>query len=318
LNSFIKIIIPNCNGKVHLTECLESIGRQSFKDYKVIIIDNNSTDGSIDFIEINYPEANLIKLNYNSGFSKAVNIGIKYALEDSLTTHIVLLNNDIECDINFLSELISGFINDKIGTVSPKMFNYYNRVILDDTGNFIIKKGLPFSRGQGEIDIGQYDESGYIFGACAGAAIYKREVFEKVGFFDEDYFAYYEDVDFSFRLQLQGYKCIYNPRAICYHKRGGTLSNRSRKYIYLIERNLFFLRLKNYPLSILITYSLYYNLARIKRFLDYWKKESFGYSFSALKGYLTAIINFPKVLQKRKSIQKNRIVPIKYIKSILQ
>ena len=167
--------------------------------------------------------------------------------------------------------MLNGLVTNDTGFVASKMLNYYNRSIIDDAGDGIKMIGSPFARGHGEEDKGQYDTPGFILGACAGAALYKREVFEAAGFFDEDFFAYYEDIDFSLRLQIAGYKCYYNPKAICYHKRGATTNNIPGFQVKLCERNLILLRIKNYPLGLYIRLYPLFFIGRLKRYFDYLK-----------------------------------------------
>jgi hypothetical protein len=312
----ICIIIPNYNGVEHLTECLRSIYNQTLQDFSSIIVDNNSTDISVSYVKTNYPATKVIELDDNYGFAKAVNIGIKYALKNYDPDYIVLLNNDVECDKNFLDELLKGFISEEIGSVSPKMLNYFHRNIIDGAGDIASKRKLPFPRGRDEKDIGQYELSGYIFGACAGAVMYKSAVFKTTGYFDEDFFAFLEDVDFSFRLQYLGYKCYYNPKAVCYHKRGATISSNRSFHAFLLERNIITLRVKNYPFSVLILFSIYYQLERLYRFLKYFYHSPF-YFLSALKGYSCGLFLIPKSFFKRINILKTRKVCTKYIISIM-
>ena len=313
----ISIVIPNYNGYKHLSGCFNTIRKQTFRDYKIILVDNASTDESVIFIEKNYPQTHIIKLNYNSGFAKAVNIGIKESLSDNDIKYILLLNNDVECHPNFIEELLKGFKTMEIGSVACKMLNFYDRKIIDDTGDFVKLKNHPFTRGQGEEDSGQYDKPEFIFGACTGAALYRREVFEKIGLFDEDFFAYYEDVDISFRMQIYGFKCYYNPKSICFHKRGATTGKEPSFYIYLLEKNIVTLRIKNYPISILIKYNIYFIIARVWRLLKYIREGSYSYFISGLKGYLKGLIDTPKSIRKRMKIQKSRKVTNDYMKRIL-
>lgn len=287
---------------------------QSYQDFKVILVDNNSSDDSIEFTKQNYPRVEVIKLLYNTGFAKAVNEGIKA----SNSEYVLLLNNDTECDKNFLDEMLKGFKAKDIGCVACKMINFYDRTKLDDAGDFIKRKGSPYARGYSETDSKQYDKEEYIFGACAGAAIYKKEVFDVIGYFDEDFFAYYEDVDFSFRMQLAGYKCLYNPKAICYHKRGATTSAVSGFQTMLCEKNLVALRIKNYPLPLLIKWFPFFALVRVKRYLLFWRDESFSLTKSAVKGFFKGLTEIPKSLKKRKKIQKTKKVSNKYIESLFR
>jgi GT2 family glycosyltransferase len=299
----VSIVIPTYNGIEHLKICIDSLLKQTIRDFKIILTDNGSSDGSDEFVKKEYPDIEIIKLEKNFGFAKAVNIGIKKSLSDSRISHIVLLNNDVECDKCFLEELLNGFISKDIGSVTGKMMNYFERNKIDDAGNFIKMIGSPFARGFGEIDNGQYDSPEFIFGACAGASVIKREVFETICLFDEDFFAYYEDVDFSFRAQFAGFKCYYNPKAVCYHKHGATTSSDPGWKTMMCEKNLIALRVKNYPLSLYIKLQPLFFVGRLKRYFDFLIDHSFKVFLYALKGYLLGLIYIPKLFRKRKHIQ---------------
>lgn len=312
----IAVVIPNYNGIEHLDECLSSLRNQTINNFQIVIVDNGSSDGSVTFVEDNYSEVKLIKLKDNTGFSVAVNKGIKYALEEFKSQYILLLNNDVQCSNSFIEEMIKGFVSKDVGSVASKMLNYYHRTVIDNTGDFIKKMGSPFARGHGEIDKGQYDKPEFVFGACAGAAMYKAEVFNDVGFFDEDFFAYYEDVDFSFRLQLYGYKCFYNPKAVCYHKRGATTSYYPGYQVELCEKNLIALRVKNYPLRLLVLWKPLFSIARIKRYIAFLFSDYPSLFLSAVRGYVKGNLELWQSFKKRRGIQKKVKVNYGYIKSL--
>ena len=314
----ITIVIPNYNGLSHLELCYNSLRNQSYKEFKIILVDNNSADDSVKYTEKNYPEVIILKLNTNTGFSFAVNEGIKSSLENPECKYVLLLNNDTECDKYFLEELLTGFKDEQTGSVACKMLNFYNRNIIDDAGDFIKKKGSPYARGFEETDTGQYDNKEFIFGACAGAAIYRRTVFDRIGYFDNDFFAYYEDVDFSFRMQLSGYKCFYNPKAVCYHKRGATSSYKSGFQTMLCEKNLIALRIKNYPVSTLIKLSPYFFMIRFVRYYRFYRDHSSELFWSALKGYFKGLYEAPKSIKKRIKIQKLKKVSTEYLESLFR
>ncbi len=314
----ISIVIPNYNGLSHLELCYDSLRNQSYKEFKIILVDNNSADDSVKYTEKNYPEVIILKLNTNTGFSFAVNKGIKSSLENPECKFVLLLNNDTECDKYFLEELLNGFKDEQTGSVACKMLNFYNRNIIDDAGDFIKKKGSPYARGFEETDTGQYDNTEFIFGACAGAAIYRREVFDKIGYFDNDFFAYYEDVDFSFRLQLSGYKCFYNPKAVCYHKRGATTSSKSGFQTMLCEKNLIALRIKNYPFSTLIKWFPYFFMIRFVRYYRFYRDHSSELFWSAIKGYFKGLYEVPKSFKNRIEIQKLKKVSTVYLESLFR
>ncbi|MBI5403110.1 MAG: glycosyltransferase family 2 protein [Ignavibacteriae bacterium] len=313
------VIIPNFNGLENLKCVLASLRAQTVKDFGIIIVDNGSADGSVEYAEENIREATVIKNETNLGFSKAVNIGINYSLENNNPDYIILLNNDIEVEKDFIEKGIDTFTKMKdAGFIACKMLNFFKREIIDDTGDFIRRNGgIPMARGHGEKDTGQYDKPEYIFGACAGAAFYKAELFRNAGLFDEDFFAYLEDVDLSFRFQLAGYKCYYNPKIVCYHKRRETTSRFDGWETYYTEKNLVALRLKNYPIGLYIKYSPLFFLARVNRFIKYlgkrYSKGTFGY---AMKGYLKGLSEIPKSLGKRRQIQRNRKVKPGYTENI--
>lgn len=315
----ISIVIPNYNGVEHLKTCYPSILRQTYKEFQIVLVDNGSKDDSVEYTSSVFPDAKILKLGYNSGFARAVNEGIKYSLSALGADYILLLNNDIECSDNFLDEAIKAFEKYPDASIcAVKMLNYYNREIFDDAGDFIKKNGgSPLARGHGEKDTGQYDTDEYIFGACAGAAFYKAEVFRKAGYFDESFFAYYEDIDFSFRSQLLGNKCIYSPKAICYHKRGGTSSVATHGFqTEMCERNLILMRYKNYPLSVLILYQPLFFIARLKRYYSYIRYHSFVIFLRALRGYLRGQIMVWTKLFERFRIQRTKKVTTAYIKSL--
>jgi len=314
----ISIVIPNYNGSDNLPALYKSISEQSFKDYKIIFVDNGSSDNSIGITRKYFPDSEIISLEKNFGFAKAVNDGIKYSLEDLKSEYLLLLNNDIELKMDFLEKGIKTFSDvAEASFIAVKMMNYFNRDFIDDTGNFIKSNGgSPMMRGFREKDAGQYDKPEFIFGACAGAAFYKSEVFIKTGLFDEDFFAYLEDVDLSFRFQLAGFKCYYNPEIVCYHKRGETTKKFSGWETYYTEKNLLALRLKNYPVTTYLKYSPLFFAARFLRFLKFFFRYPPGVFSSAVKGYFRGLSEIPSSLKKRCKIQKTKVASAKYIESL--
>ncbi len=312
------IVIPNYNGTEHLKDCFESLGRQDCRDFRALMVDNGSTDDSVDFTVKNFPEIEILKIEKNLGFAPAVNKGIKHLLEDGNVDKILLLNNDVECAPGFLTEMLNCFKNEETGSAACKMLNYFERDVIDAAGDFLSLRRSPWARGNGEKDIGQYDKEEYVFGSCAGAAMYRREVFEKAGFFDEDFISYFEDVDFAFRLQLLGYKCFYNPRAVCYHKRGATTKQWRGYETRMCERNLIGLRLKNYPAPIYAKCFLFFSAGRVKRYLKFFFTDSPLRAYYAFSGYLAGLVQIPRVLKKRKIVQKKKSVDNDYVVSLMR
>lgn len=300
-NPKASIIIPNWNGKELISICLKSLKGQTFKNFEVIIVDNGSIDGSVEFIEGKYPEFFLIKLDKNIGFSPAVNLGIR----SSKGEYIFLLNNDTKVEKSCMFYLVKALdSHPDIGMVAAKMLQFNNPKIIDSFGDYIDCVGHADNIGFGKIDGEKFNKGGYVFLVTGGGSIFKKEVFKKVGYFDEDYFAYFEDVDFCLRAQLQGFKAWVEPRAKILHKHKAT-SNKNRSFLeYLQFRNMMQTIIKDFPKELLLKD---FNLIKIVlvnintvRYL--WKE---GYFLSALKAEAFILKNLFSLLKKRKEIQSN-------------
>ena len=175
------IIIVNWNGKRFLKDCLDSLFNQTYKKFKVILVDNDSKDGSQKFVEKNYPKVQLIKLDYNFGFSRGNNIGIMEAFKDESIKYIVCLNNDTKVDKNWLKELIKIVdLNPRIGICQSKILYYNNPKIINSVGILTSKDMTTVNRGIGEPDHGQYEEIEEIFGDCAASVLYTRKMLEDI------------------------------------------------------------------------------------------------------------------------------------------
>ena len=240
----VTVVIPNYNGKHFLKNCLDSLRRQSFKDFVTLVIDNASSDGSVDYIKDYYPEVKTHIMDKNYGYSGAVNYGIKA----SATPFVLLLNNDTEVHPYFIEKLYDCITScDDIFSVSSKMIQYHNRKLMDDAGDLYNIIGWPFQRGVAQ-SVKKYRRSIDVFSACAGASIYRRKMFEQIGYFDEIHFAYLEDIDVGYRALIQGYRNIYCPLAICYHIGSGTSGSKYNSFkVKLAARNSVYLNYKNMP-----------------------------------------------------------------------
>jgi len=238
------IIIPNYNGMKFLDDCLSSLREQTTQDFQILIIDNHSEDDSVSFLKTNYPEARLIVLNRNYGFSRAVNEGIRLAD----TPYVLLLNNDTKADPGFVETLVSEIeTSPRIFSVSSRMIQMYHPELMDSAGDNYTLLGWAVNRGVGR-PLAVSDEPSDVFSACAGAAIYRRGVFSKIGLFDEHHFAYLEDVDIGYRARVYGYENIYCPGAVVYHVGSGTSGSKYNTFkVRLAARNNVYLLYKNMP-----------------------------------------------------------------------
>ncbi|MGN0399857.1 MAG: glycosyltransferase family 2 protein [Blautia sp.] len=252
----ISVIIPNFNGKKYLKACLDSLLDQDYPSFEIILVDNGSSDGSVMWTKENYPQVRLIELKENTGFCGGVNAGI-YA---SQAEYVLLLNNDtivLPGFVRALAETIKS--SSRIFSCQAKMLQIQDSSKIDDAGNYYCALGWAFADGKGKPEK-HYGRKKEIFASCAGAAIYRKKVLEEIGSFDEEHFAYLEDVDISYRAKLYGYKNIFCPDAKVLHVGSGTSGSRynlfkirysSRNNIYMIYKNMpFWQILWNLPLLI--------------------------------------------------------------------
>ena len=269
------VIIPNLNGAGWLRDSIESIWAQTEQDFELIVIDNGSTDESLEIAHsyCGNPRYHLIENSENTGFSHAVNQGIAMAKGE----YMALFNNDAFAEPNWLEELLKTAESDpKIFAVSSLMLRYYEPELADDAGDYVTILGFACKRGDG-LKASRYQKPCRIFSACGGAALYRKSILDKIGVFDELFFAYYEDVDLSWRANNAGYKNVLCPTAKCYHICGAS-TGAVRYNAFKSQqsgRNSILLPLKNEPLLMLILnilpLALGYLLKRCK-----FHKQGFG------------------------------------------
>ena len=307
----VSIVVPNWNGMRFVGMCLDSLAQLDFEGHEVIIVDNGSIDGSREMIEEKYPWVRLLKMPDNMGFAIACNEGIKA----SDAEYIVLLNNDIEVTPNWLKELYEGMErHPECGMGTTKMMFLDNRDVFYNTGDLFHSWSSGGGRGQGEKDTGQYEKEDYVFGACAGAGIYRREFFNQVGLFDEDFFIFAEDVDINMRGQLKGLKAVYLPKAKVFHIGTATVGLYSDRYVYLCKRNDIWVFIKNYSLSMYFKYlfSIWkHQFADIKYFTYR------GQGQVLLKSKWDALKMLPQMLIRRCQIQTKRSTPDEQIEKLI-
>ncbi len=238
----VTIVIPNYNGLRFMDQCFEALKLQMCRDFEVLVVDNGSTDGSVEWLKEH--EIPTVFLEKNAGFSGGVNVGIKRAV----TPYVILLNNDTEPEPDYVGEMIRAIEKSpRIFSVSAKMVQMYHKDLMDDAGDLYSVLGWAFQRGVGRPEK-KYDRPCRVFSACAGAAIYRREVFEEIGYFDEMHFAYLEDIDVGYRARIAGYDNVYWPKAVVYHVGSGTSGGKYNAFkVKLAARNNVFLNYKNMP-----------------------------------------------------------------------
>ena len=240
----LTVIIPNFNGKKYLDDCLKSLRKQSILNFDVIVVDDGSTDGSPDYIRTHYPEVQLIELGGNTGFAHAVNVGIKAADSE----YVFLLNNDTICDEKAVESLVRIMDHKrKLFSAQAKMLKIQEPHDIDDAGDLYCALGWAFSPGRDKSNE-HFSRRESVTSACAGAAIYRKEYFETVGYFDEAHFCYLEDVDIGYRARLKGYANVMEPGAIVYHAGSASSGSRYNEFkVELTAGNNLYLIYKNMP-----------------------------------------------------------------------
>ncbi len=299
----LTIIIPNWNGEKYLEKCLDSIASSRYETLEIIVVDNGSTNPIINLELKKCHYVKVINLQDNLGFSAAVNIGIKQAKGE----YIAILNNDTELSPDWVENVISVFEkNSEAMFITSKIRSFANRDLLDDVGDVILPSGKVYKLGNSERDSGQYNELCLVFGASGCASVYRREFFEKVGFFDEDFFAYLEDIDLSFRASLLGYRCLYVPNAVVYHIGSATTGSRYNKFtVFHHAQNTINVIVKNYPLRLILRY-LPHIVWYISSMQAYFLTKGLGWTF--FKGIVSGIRMIKKMKIKRRDIMKNRVI----------
>lgn len=298
----VSVVIPNWNGRNLLWSCLDSLYRQEFQDFETIVVDNGSTDESVPFLHEHFPQVRVIRFEKNAGFSAAVNAGILSAG----TPYVALLNNDTEVHPLWLKELVGALEADpQTGSAASKILFFHDPTLINSAGDEFSWFGVAYQRGKGCIDGPRYNSPCFVFSACAGAALYRRQVFDRIGLFDESFFAYMEDVDLGFRLQLAGYPCLYVPSAIVYHKHQQTSARVPHLRVYWTERNKFLVLLKNLPGPAFLCTFPFIGFYSALNFLRIIQTGLFRIYCKAVLGVIRLL---PQALAERRPVQKTRVI----------
>jgi len=305
----VSVVIPNRNGVGtadggrYLDMVLTTLEGQSFRDFDVTVVDNGSTDGSIEYLEREWPEVQVVAMGENAGFPAAVNRGIG----STGGAYVALLNNDLELSQNWLSELVEELDrHPDVGFATGKVMRHDRRNVLEQVGLDLYTCGRFEPRGIDEIDEGQYDERREIAMATGAAVVYRREAVDRVGGFDADYFLYCEDADLCLRMLLAGFRGVYLPGPEAYHVRGGTTSTTSELTRFYSARNAWITLLKDLPAS-----TLWRSAPKIVAYKLHLFRESvrMGFARTMLRAYGSFLRSVPATLRKRRRISRTRVLP---------
>lgn len=300
----VSIIVLNWNGRDLLVECLCALQAQTYPNYEIIVVDNGSTDGSADLVRAQFPSVWLIELPENVGFGAGNNVGYRHAHGE----YIALLNNDTRVSPQWLAELCDALRRyPRAGSAASQIVFYDRPDLIDTAGDAYHSVGIARKRGHLKPVGGIFAQESIVFGACAGAALYRRTMLEEIGFFDEDFEIYDDDVDLSFRAQLAGWKCVYVPAALVRHRVAATMSKQTERAMYLIKRNTLWVIWKNMPTALLIRYGIgilvYHLISDVLAILH-------GYGKSAVRGRIDAMRAWRQLQVKRAAVQRLRRVTI--------
>ncbi len=302
----VVLAVATWNGRHLLETFLPSVAAQRFRDFRLVVVDDASTDDTIAWLAAEWPEVEVVALAINGGVTRAFNHCVRAAGDAEL---VALFNNDIELDPDCLGELVAALdAHPEAGSAGAKLLNFHRRGELDGAGDTFDWAGTATRRGHGESDRGQYQTPEAVFGACAGAALYRRSAFVRVGLFDERFFAFFEDVDWNFRAQLAGLTARYVPSAIAFHMGSATLGRGLTDFArYQLTRNAIWIVAKDFPRWVLLRHAPRIAYVQIAQFIAAVQARRTGVWARAVRDAVRAL---PAVLRDRCEVQASRTVGI--------
>ena len=306
----ISIIIVNWNGKHFLRDCLSALGSQSFSPLEIILVDNGSTDGSVDYVKRHYPRTIVVQLPENRGFAG----GNQKGLEVARGQYIALLNNDTWVEKNWAEKLFQPMLQDSSIGICASQLLINNSEAIDSAGDGLTTWGVGFKRGF-EENQKFFQNQEEVFGACAAACLYRRKMLDEIGFLDTDFFFNDEDTDLNFRAQLAGWKCLYVPQARVHHRVNASIGRLSDLHVYYHARNLEFLWIKNMPWGLMLRYLHHKMIQEVGSFCYLCLRHGKWGPF--FKAKLDVLEMLPKMWKKRKKIQERKTVTNRHLQSIL-
>lgn len=306
----VDVIVLNYNGRAVIGPCLAALQAQTYRDFRTLVVDNGSSDDSVAYLRHHHPGVELLALPANVGFCAGNNRGI----EATGGEYVALLNNDTEAAPTWLEALVTALDRDpSVGFCASRLVRISDPATIDAAGDLFYTHGVGAKRGMGQPER-RFRTGAQVFGACAGAAIYRRAMLERIGLLDEDLFAIDEDVDLSFRAQLQGYRCLYVPDALVRHHVGASFAKVSGLAVGLARRNMVEVLLKNMPTSLLLRHGApmvgYLMAGDLK-----WVAR--GHAREVLRARWQNVRRLPRTLAKRREIQRSRTIEAREVDRLL-
>ena len=314
MQPLVSVIIVNWNGLSHLPDCLGSLSKQTFRDFEVILVDNGSSDESVTYVKQHYPWVKLVILNENKGFSAGNNHGLQHAVGD----YIVTLNNDTRAETDWLEILVkTADMHTDAGMVGCRICSFDDPDMIDSIGMGICRDGM--SRGRfrnrrwSSLEMHEVEE---ILFPSACAALYRKAMIDEIGFFDDDFFAYAEDSDLGLRGRLAGWKAVLATRAVVYHKYSQSSGSFSSLKVYLVERNHYWVALKNFSPGLIFMQPFFTILRYLEQARTVVYGSGTGSEFrssdskselikSLLKAIFDSLRGIPRMYRKRQQCDEN-------------
>jgi GT2 family glycosyltransferase len=308
----LTVAVLSYDGRHLLEVILPSLARQSFRDFEVVVVDNGSRDDTVAWLREHWPEVEIVSLPVNIGVTAALNVCARSGHGEL----VGLFNNDLELDAECLGELVAALSgHPDAGWAGAKLMDFQQREVIDGAGDVFTWAATGGRRGHGELDRGQYDEPRAIFGACGGAALYRRSALEQVGEFDEDFFAFYEDVDWNLRAQLAGLSCRYVPTAVVYHMGSATIGSGLSDFTrYHLWRNTLWIIAKDLPAPALVRHAHQLVLGQLVNLAVALRD---GKLRIWLRVWRDGLRGLPRALRKRRRVQALRTVSLSRLDTVV-
>jgi GT2 family glycosyltransferase len=309
----VTVAILNYNGRELLEVVLPSLAAQTYTDFETVVVDDCSSDDSLDYLRRNWPDIRVVRTgDTNVGVAAALNVAVKSARGPL----IALLNNDIELDPEWLSQMVAALdSHPDAGSAACKMLNYWRRNELDCAGDVLSVDGSAYGRGHKELDRGQYDREEEVFAPTAGAALYRSRAFEQVGLFDESFVAYFEDVDWGLRARLMGWRTRYVPSAVAYHMGSATTNGvKNPLYYEMQRRNIIAILVKDMPTDLLIRHLPIIIRRQVGAIFD---SVTRGMVIAHIRALIGAAARMPQWLRARSRIQASRKISSRELEAML-
>ena len=311
--NLLTVAIVTYEGRSLLETALRSLAEQSFRDFRVLVVDNASDDDTVDWLHARWPQVEVVVHERNLGVTASLNTCLRCAS----TPLVGLFNNDIEMHPLCLQELVGAMReHPTAGWAAAKLLDFHQRDVIDGAGDVFSWLASAERRGHGQRDRGQYDEPRAIFGACGAAAVYRRGVLDEVGPFDEDFFALYEDVDWDLRAHLAGFDCRYVPSAVVYHMGGATIGSGLTDFTcYHQWRNTLWIIAKDLPADALLRHAPQLLLGQLVSLAIAARDRRIALW---LRAWRDALREMPHVLRKRREVQARRRGDLSTLESVIE